>query len=201
MIGNISKSKAQKGDPLKFSMLSDLEKESLRGERGYTPLVVFEYDEETGELSYSSNGTMYPQDYISTHDLATKGYVGKLSELRTIDKTSIVAAINELYEKAVAKKAFVVVKGGADNWTAAHETDDGGNIIRPRYAQVVNVNNAVVTFNSKVDLQVTDEQFAIFYEKDIGFSTTNENGVVTVYCVGNVPENDYEFQVVVTEVE
>ena len=108
--------------------------------------------------------------------------------------------IKELYDVAVAKKAFVVVKGGSENWTEVHDEDDSGNIIRTRYAQVVNVNNAVVTANSKVDLQVTDEQFSIFYEKDVAFHTENDNGVVTVYCVGNIPENDYEFQVVVTEV-
>ena len=124
---------------------------------------------------------------------------GDVNSLTTNAKT-LVGAINELYALAVAKRSFVLVKGGSVNWTPVYDKDDNGNIIRTRYAQVVNVNNATITPNSKVDLQVTDEQFSIFYEKDVAFHTENDNGVVTVYCVGNIPENDYEFQVVVTEV-
>lgn len=79
----------------------------------------------------------------------------------------------------------------ADKWEQA--TDD-------RYYQNVTVTNATITPSSKVDLQPSSEQLCIFHEKDIAFVTENENGVVSVFCVGQVPINDYTIQATVTEV-
>lgn len=114
-------------------------------------------------------------------------------ELRAL----IVSIVKEI---AVPSYAYVNILGGADNWVAEEVTDASGNVVGVRYGQVVNVNNAVITKQSKVDLQVTSEQMVVFYEKDIAFVTENEDGVVTVYSVGSIPENDYKVQVVVTEV-
>ena len=97
-------------------------------------------------------------------------------------------------------RGFVNILGGADNWTAEEVKDSNGNVIGTRYGQIVNVNNAVITPYSKVDLQLTSEQMVIFYEKDLAFVAENEEGVVTIYCIGNVPENDYTLQATVTEV-
>lgn len=69
-----------------------------------------------------------------------------------------------------------------------------------RYFQMVTVNNATITPNSKVDLQPSAEQLTIFHEKDLAFVTENEDGVVSVYCVGRVPQNDYTIQATVMEV-
>lgn len=69
-----------------------------------------------------------------------------------------------------------------------------------RWYQVVTVDNAVITPNSKVDLQPNAEQLAIFHEKDLAFVIENEDGVLSVYCVGQKPTNDYIIQAVVTEV-
>lgn len=66
------------------------------------------------------------------------------------------------------------------------------------YSQVVSING--VTANSKVDLNPSVEQLQIFYNKDITFVTENDDGVVTVYCVGQKPTNDYTMQVTITEV-
>lgn len=66
------------------------------------------------------------------------------------------------------------------------------------YTQVVNINGA--TANSKIDLNPTIEQLNVFHEKDITFVTTNQNGVITVYCIGQKPANDYTIQVSITEV-
>lgn len=79
----------------------------------------------------------------------------------------------------------------ADRWEKA--SDDRS------YQQVV-VENATITPNSKVDLQPSSDQLCIFHKKDLAFVTENENGVVYVYCVGQVPENDYTLQATVTEV-
>ena len=96
--------------------------------------------------------------------------------------------------------AYINILGGAKNWTPEDVKDSSGNVIGVRYGQQVNVNNAEITKNSKVDLQITSKQMVIFYQKDLAFVTENDDGVVTVYCVGNIPENDYRVQVVVTEV-
>ena len=66
------------------------------------------------------------------------------------------------------------------------------------YSQVVEIEG--VTENSQVDLTPSVEQLAIFYDKDIAFVTVNEEGVVTVYVIGQKPQNDYTIQVTITEV-
>ena len=69
-----------------------------------------------------------------------------------------------------------------------------------RYYQVVTVQNAIVTVNSKVDLLPDAAQLSIFHEKDLTFVAENEDGVVRVYCVGQVPQNEYDIHVTITEV-
>lgn len=66
------------------------------------------------------------------------------------------------------------------------------------YSQVVTIEGA--TKNSQVDLTPSVEQLAIFYNKDLTFVTENENGVITVYAIGQKPQNDYTIQVTLTEV-
>ena len=66
------------------------------------------------------------------------------------------------------------------------------------YSQVVAIDG--VTENSQVDLTPSVEQLAIFHDKDLAFVTENEDGVVTVYAIGQKPENDYKIQVTITEV-
>ena len=66
------------------------------------------------------------------------------------------------------------------------------------YSQVVKING--VTEYSQIDLTPSVEQLNIFYEKDITFVTENDNGVVTVYVIGQKPTNDYTIQVTITEV-
>ena len=69
-----------------------------------------------------------------------------------------------------------------------------------RYYQVVTVENGKITPNSKVDLQPSAEQITIFYKKDLAFVPENDDGVITVYCIGQTPTNDYTIQATVTEV-
>ena len=66
------------------------------------------------------------------------------------------------------------------------------------YSQVVQIDG--ITEYSQVDLTPSIEQLIIFYDKDLGFVTENEDGVVTVYAIGQKPENDYTIQVTITEV-
>lgn len=69
-----------------------------------------------------------------------------------------------------------------------------------RYYQVVTVQNAIITSNSKVDLLPDAVQLSTFHEKDLAFVAENEDGVVKVYCVGQIPQNPYDINATVTEV-
>ena len=66
------------------------------------------------------------------------------------------------------------------------------------YSQVVKIDG--VTAYSQVDLTPSVEQLSVFYYKDLAFVTENDGGVVTVYAIGQKPENDYTIQVTITEV-
>jgi hypothetical protein len=66
------------------------------------------------------------------------------------------------------------------------------------YSQVVTISGT--TMNSQVDLTPSVQQLAVFHDKDLTFVTENEDGVVTVYAIGQKPANDYTIQVTITEV-
>lgn len=101
--------------------------------------------------------------------------------------TDVQAIVNELLSQGpTARIGSVSIL--ADKWV--------GNA--SPYSQVVEIDG--VTENSQVDLTPSVEQLAIFHEKDLAFVTENEGGVVTVYAVGQKPENDYTIQVTITEV-
>ena len=76
----------------------------------------------------------------------------------------------------------------ADNWKGAESP----------YSQVVEVEG--VSVNSMVDLQPSVEQLEIFHDKDLAFSTENNDGVVTVFVIGDKPSNDYTIQATIMEV-
>ena len=67
------------------------------------------------------------------------------------------------------------------------------------YHQVVDELDGITEY-SKVDLLPSVEQLAILHNKDVAFVTENEDGVVTVYAIGDKPLLDYDIQVSITEV-
>ena len=87
----------------------------------------------------------------------------------------------------------------ADGWQSILD-DITGEKIENRYYQPVTVNNAIVTPNSKIDLQPSPEQLAIFAQKDITFTAINRGGSVRVCLVGQKPTQDYTIQATITEV-
>ena len=76
----------------------------------------------------------------------------------------------------------------ADSWKGATSP----------YSQVVAVEG--VSVNSMVNLQPSVEQLEIFHDKDLAFVTENEEGVVTVFAIGEKPANDYTIQATIMEV-
>ncbi len=114
-----------------------------------------------------------------------KGEDGKDYTLTEADKKEIVdSVIKNLYPAKIGTVTLL-----ADKWI--------GNA--SPYSQIVEVEGA--TENSQVDLTPSAEQLAIFHGKDLAFVTENEDGVVTVYAIGQKPENDYSIQVTITEVK
>lgn len=112
---------------------------------------------------------------------------------------SLVAS-NEILKEVVKAEVEEALKGAAksaligkitllaDRWVGEESP----------YSQVVEVAGA--TENSQVDLTPSVEQLNTFYEKDLALVTENDNGVVTVYAIGDKPANDYTIQVTITEV-
>lgn len=67
------------------------------------------------------------------------------------------------------------------------------------YSQKVVIDG--ITPYSQVDITPDVIQLSEFHNKDIAFVTENEDGVVTVFCIGQKPQNDYVMQVTITEVK
>lgn len=173
-------------------------------------------------INYAWNGTEWDalggehRDELAHHRLdiineqkADMSYVSELSHrVGTLD-TDVNYIDNELKTKAdksdvetlsaeVISIANKVAPSPASITLYANRWEQDEEDIR--YHQEVVVANATITPRSKVDLQLSAEQITIFYEKDLAFVAENEDGVVTVYCIGQVPENDYIIQATVSEV-
>lgn len=127
--------------------------------------------------------------------MATKKIIawvdGAAQEIEVLDMTSPALAPNidtrlESLENSVPRISAVTLLASA--W-------DGDDNL---YSQVVEIDGT--TEYSQVDLKPSAEQLDIFNNKEIGFVTENEDGVITVYLIGNKPENDYTIQVSITEV-
>ena len=137
------------------------------------------------------------QAFVNNKTVLTAEMLGHIEDGIVANETSITALSTLLTEvqktlKEIAGKTATARIGNitllADRWA--------GNA--SPYSQVVTVEGA--TKNSQIDITPSVEQLAIFHEKDLAFVTENENGVVTVYAVGQKPENDYTIQVTITEV-
>ena len=66
------------------------------------------------------------------------------------------------------------------------------------YSQVVAIED--VSVNSMVNLQPSVEQLEIFRDQDVAFTTENDEGIVTVFAIGDKPTNDYVIQATIMEV-
>ena len=174
MNGNISKTRGVLG------ATGPQGPQGIQGEKGDTPSIVFRYDEKTGNLYYSSDGILVDKEYVNSNDIVTKQQLDAV----VID---LMTAVGNMLDRPFVRT--VTINLDASKWV-----EDGG-----RYAQTVSIIN--ITPYSKVDLQPSAEQLVIFHEKDIAFVTENENGVVTVFCIGQKPTNDYIMQATITEVE
>jgi hypothetical protein len=86
----------------------------------------------------------------------------------------------------------------ADRWEQVVDID-GADVV-DTYYQVATVNNAVITPNSKVDLQPNADQLCKLYDWGVALTTENNNGTIKVYAVGDKPSESLPIQATVTEV-
>lgn len=100
----------------------------------------------------------------------------------------IARILDELSSSRVTRARIASVKLLASAWVGDENL----------FSQVVNI--PTVTENSQIDLTPSAEQLAIFHDKDLAFVVENDGGMVTVYAIGQKPENDYIIQVTITEV-
>jgi hypothetical protein len=97
--------------------------------------------------------------------------------------------VESIIKKALAeinKIAFITLS--ASKWVGTSSP----------YSQVLDI--AGVTSKSVITINPTVEQLSIFHNKDIAFVVGNNNGVITAYCIGQKPTNDYTMQVTIKEV-
>lgn len=93
--------------------------------------------------------------------------------------------------------------GSGGNGTSARITDislpvsawKGGE---SPYSQVVDMD--VVSIRSQINLQLSVEQTAKICSSGFALTAENNEGVVTVYAIGNKPTEDYTIQATVMEV-
>lgn len=142
---------------------------------------------------------------MSMDGKATAGQVlrGRINNVDTLCLSAYAIAVKNGFKGTEAEWLKSLVGGGGGGSVTAKigyvdllasKWAGKGNL----YFQEVTVYG--VTENSQVDLTPSVEQLAVFYEKDLSFVTENEDGVVTVYAIGQKPTNDYTIQVTITEV-
>lgn len=130
------------------------------------------------------------------------GADGKDGVSPTIKITDITGGHRVSITDAVGTKSFDVMDGDspiASTITNIKVFASAWQGTESPYSQVVTI--AGVTAYTKVDLLPSVEQLAIFHNKDLAFVTENEDGIVTVYAIGDKPKNDYTIQASLTEVK
>lgn len=86
----------------------------------------------------------------------------------------------------------------ADKWEQVIDID-GADVV-DTYSQVVTVENATITPNSKVDLQPNADRLCKLYDWGVALTTENNEGTITVYAVGDKPSESFSMQATVTEI-
>ena len=148
---------------------------------------------------YLTNDKLYDsiRDYVKLHKDELKGEDGKDGasgkSAYEYAKDGGYTGTEEEFKRKMAEESVTSARIGEVTLIASGWNGDGH-----LYSQIVNING--VTANSQVDLTPSVDQLVIFYEKDISFVTENDGGVVTVYAIGQKPQNDYTIQVTITEV-
>lgn len=152
------------------------------------PLIIPEIKHTPSAPLVGTRGLFPKED--GWYDVDSDGNVRKLGGTSadvSIEITELKKIVQSLQAKSLIKTTTINLL--ASGWIKKQNN---------QYYQTISIED--VTEYSKIDLQPTLDQLAAFYEKDITFVTENEDGVVTIYCIGQKPANDYEIQATITEV-
>jgi hypothetical protein len=125
---------------------------------------------------------------------AVEYYVNTYADGRiNIDENHVRGTFYKAADVTIARKATITLK--TNNWVY-----DSTDLL---YKQTVNVSNLTkpLTANSVIDLKPTPAQLSKFYNKGHTFVTGNNNTVITVYCIGQKPTEEYTLNVEITEVD
>ena len=164
-------------------------------------MVVSDRVINSDDINLSDDDTRVIDTIIANESSRQEAEVGRVNkeaerqtaeEARNIAEAARIETLNQIREALAAggfNPTYSAITLKASAWKG---TDDP-------YSQVVSI--AGVTAYSKVDLLPSVEQLAIFHDKDIAFVTENEDGVVTVYAIGDKPSQDYTIEVCITEVK
>ena len=148
----------------------------------------------------NENGNLEVQLVLQNEDgLIWKSATKKFVVLGSVDATEDIVLQEDFITKAQKIldeiKASQNATGRIDFITLYADRWEG---TESPYTQAVTI--AETTPNSKIDLNPTVEQLSIFHSKDISFVVENDNGTITVYCIGQKPTRDYTMQATITEV-
>ena len=164
--------KGDKGDPFTYEDFTQEQLASLKGEKG-----------DTGRGEQGVSGV-----YVGTGEMP-EGYNVQINPDGSADA----------FVGAVAEEVVAIIGKGSNTRIAEVELPANAWVgTKTPYAQVVSI--PTVTENTQVDLTPSVEQLSVFYEKDLTFVTENEDGVVTVYAIGQKPTSDYTIQATLKEV-
>lgn len=122
----------------------------------------------------------------------------KIPRLKIGDGVSTFAELEYISVDSFILPKPVSVTLYADKWEQV--VDDDGEYIVDTYSQAVEVENAIITPNSKVDLQPTTADLCRLYDWGVALNTKNTDGNITVYAVGGMPTSSISLQATVTEV-
>lgn len=164
----------------------------------YTPIAdVFPSDligvQANGTLAFLNENSHDVPSEVEYYINAVSGVMVSGTPALKVGNTIIEEARFKLLLDAIKNSVLPISKIGTATLLASAWKGDTSP-----YSQVVAIEG--VTANSQVDLTPSVEQLAVFHNKDLAFVTENDNGVVTVYAIGDKPTNDYTIQVTITEV-
>lgn len=146
-------------------------------------------DPQEGELVLEYEEVFYPET----------GQKGKrIPRLKIGDGVNVFADLEYMSVDSFILPKPVSITLYVDGWRQV--TDENDNLVVDAYSQVVTVDNATITANSRIDLQPTLAQLTEFYDLGVVLTTENNNKVVTVYSVGVKPEKEYTIPATVTEI-
>ena len=112
-------------------------------------------------------------------------------------------------DEILPKKTTLTLKGGETNWLEVIEGEGTSGRSLGYYKQSIelDVDNNIaklgsvdITPKSKIDIVLSVNEWTIFYNKSLSLMCINENGAISVLCMGDIPTQDLTLFVNVTEV-